>query len=234
MMFIGLAAIALGACDAPTEDAQFWWDWWVEAATALATFLAVLAALFIDWFRYVFFPPQLDLSLVDPRGSIPLNFSYQSGLQSVSRWYHVQVENRRRWSRATDTQVCLIGVEEPNAARQFILRQTGAIPLNLRNEGPVRPGRVIGPKVEWDLCCVNRDSPPPGGGPLFALQTAFEPPGVLRVRQGPFEMILHLQAQSIEMNSEVIRIRINWSGQWDHDTDKMAEHLVIKRLPRSD
>jgi hypothetical protein len=192
-MFIGLAAIALGGCEEPTKAAQFWWNWWAVAATALATFLAVLAALFIEWFRYVFFPPQLDLSLVNPHGTLPLEFSYQSGLSSVARWYHVKVENRRRWARATDTQVCLIAVEEFDADDKPIRRETGAIPLNVRNEGLVRPGRVIGPNVEWDLCCVNSDSPE--GGPLFALQTASEPPGLPRVKRKAFKMILDLQAQ---------------------------------------
>lgn len=37
-----------------SPNQQFWWNWVVNAAVALATLLAVLAALFGDWFRSQF------------------------------------------------------------------------------------------------------------------------------------------------------------------------------------
>ena len=86
-----------------TEARRFWWNWWVQAATAVATFLAVVAALFLDWFRARFFPPVLVLTMVEKRAPPPVK-SYvpipgqQTPFETVSRWYHVQVKNNRRIS----------------------------------------------------------------------------------------------------------------------------------------
>jgi hypothetical protein len=60
----------------PSPDTQFWWNWWVQLATALATFLAVVTALFLDWFRAKIFPPGLELQFVDVRGAPPVKFTH--------------------------------------------------------------------------------------------------------------------------------------------------------------
>jgi hypothetical protein len=134
-------------------------EFWVQLAAAVATFLAVLAALFLG-FRDWFFPPVLVLRLVDPRGAPPATaFIPIAGqpvvFQTVSRWYHVRVDNKRRpMARATDTEVCLVAVGFPNAADNFVMRPTCIIKLKVRHEGIVR--RNIGPSLEWDLCSVIR------------------------------------------------------------------------------
>lgn len=214
---------------APNEE--FWWNWWVQFGTALATFMAVLAALFLDWFRAKFFPPRLVLRLVNPRGTPPVTAyvttaGQPTAFQTVSRWYHLQVENSRRMSRATDTQVCLLAVGIPNAAGQIVTRTTGAIPLKIRHEGIVRPGRIIGPSVEWDLCSVFRELQP-NGPAVFELQTVVAPTDITIRTDRPFRMILTLQAQSIETDSDILRVELVWDGRWSDDGDQMANHLVI-------
>jgi hypothetical protein len=96
-------------------------DFWVRVAAPVVTFLAVLAALFREWFQARVFPPVLVLTLVDPRGTrITPEFSHivVDGQQhpTASRWYHMRVRNDRRMSPATDTQVVLREVGIPNAA----------------------------------------------------------------------------------------------------------------------
>lgn len=218
-------------------ETQFWWNWWVQLGTALATLLAVLIALFLG-FRDKFFPPLLSLRLVDPRGTGPVPTSVlipaseQQTLtqyQTLSRWYHVRVENGRRVSRATDTQVCVIAVELPNAAGQYIRRSTGAIPLKIRHEGTVRPGRVIGPPVEFDLCSVTREFAS-GSGPAFELHTIVAPNDLVVRTISAFRMIVTLQARSIEADSDFIRIEIAWNGQWSDDTNQMVNNLVLTHL----
>lgn len=214
-----------------TSDQQFWWNWAVQLAVAFATFLAVLAALFLDWFRARFFPPQLTLRLVSARGTPPVTAhvtspGQQIAFQTFSRWYHVRVENGRRMSRATETQVYLVAVGLPNAAGQIVTRTTGAIPLKIRHEGIVRLGRIIGPPVEWDLCSVFRELQP-GGIPVFELQTVVAPTDITVRTQQPFRMVLTLQARSIEADSNVLDVELSWDGQWSDDTDQMANHLVI-------
>jgi hypothetical protein len=214
-----------------TPDPNFWWNWWVQLATALATFLAVLAALFLDWFRSKFFPPLLFLELVDKRGAPPtgayiMTAGQPTAFQTVSRWYHVRVENRRRMTRATETQVCLVEVGIPNAAGKYVSQSVGAIPLKVRNEGVVRPGRIIGPPVEWDLCSIYRELAP-GGRPVFELHTVVAPTNITVRTDQPHKVLLTLQARSIEADSNFLNVELVWDGQWADDTDQMTQHLVI-------
>jgi hypothetical protein len=212
-------------------EAHFWWNWWVQLATALATFLAVLAALFLDWFRATFFPPALELRFVDVRGAPPVKAFVQTPEQpilfeTVSRWYHVQVKNNRRMSRATDIEVYLLAVETPNAAGQYVKRNTGAIPFTVRHEAVVRPGRIIGPAVEWNFCSVSREYQPQGG-PIFDLHTIVAPTDITTRIDKAFKTAFTLRARSIEVDSNLLRVEVIWDGQWADDTDQMANHLVI-------
>jgi hypothetical protein len=205
-------------------------NWWVYFGTALATLLAVLVALFKDWFLARFFPPKLDLQLVDRRGAPPIKtfipIPGQDTFETVSRWYHVEVSNKRRASRATDAQVCLVGVEEPNAANQFVRRLTGSLQLQPRNQGR-QSRRSIGSPVQYDLCSVFRDWPG-GGGPIFSLRTVVAPNDITVQTNQPFRIAYILQAQSVEMDSKPLRVEIAWDGKWSDDTAEMANHLVIK------
>lgn len=219
------------------NDAGFWWNWWVQLATASATFLAVLAALFLDWFRARFFPPVLDLTLVDRRGAptalaviTPPGPPPQTTFQTVSRWYHVRVTNNRRMSRARDTQACLIAIELPNAAGGDVRQPTGSIPLKVKLEGVVRPGRIVGPAVEWDLCSVFKEMQAGAQNPFVQLHPIIAPTNIPTQMQGPFSMVLVLQAQSVEVDSRVLRLQLVWDGVWSDDTDQMSNHFVITPL----
>jgi hypothetical protein len=212
-------------------DPQFWWNWWVQLATAFATFLAVLVALFLDWFRARFFPPVLDLRLVDVRGAPPVKTfvmapGQQIAFETVSRWYHVQVTNKRRMTAATDVQVCLLAIETPNAAGQYVERNTGAIPFTVRHDAVVRPGRMIGPPVEWNFCSISREYEPQGG-PILDLRTVVAPTDISTRMDKGFKTAFTLQAQSIAVDSNLLRLEVIWDGKWADDTDEMANHLVI-------
>jgi hypothetical protein len=76
----------------------------------------------------------------------------------------------RRMSPATDTQVVLREVAIPNAAGTYIWQSAGDIPLPVRHEALLRPGRVIGRPLKCDLCNVyQRSSPQKGAPPVFGL-----------------------------------------------------------------
>jgi hypothetical protein len=85
-----------------TSNTQFWADWWVQLAVALATFLAVLVALFGQAFRAKFFPPRLSLVLQSAGGektkallSWIENGQAQERLEDA-RYYYLCVSNERR------------------------------------------------------------------------------------------------------------------------------------------
>jgi hypothetical protein len=210
---------------------EFWWNWDVQLATAVATFLAVLAALFLDWFRARFFPPSLVLSVVNERGAwcdpsfvqIP---GQPTAFQTASRWYHVRVRNTRRWRSATAIDVYLLDYEIPNPAGQYVSQPIGAVPLTVRNEPVIRTGRVVGPEIEWNLCSVWRENGP-GGSPLLRLHPVFAITNMTVKTHQPFTVRLTLEARSIEVDSNRIRVKINWNGQWDDDETRMANHLRV-------
>ncbi len=82
----------------------FWWNWWVNAAVALATLAAVLVALFGQAFRAKFFPPKLSLRLLRVEGEQTVGrLQWQEGGETKERTedcrcYHLRVSNARRWS----------------------------------------------------------------------------------------------------------------------------------------
>jgi hypothetical protein len=207
------------------EAKRFWWNWWVQAATAVATFLAVLAALFLDWFRARFFPPVLVLTMVE-QGAPPPVKTHVGQFETVSRWYHVQVKNARRMSPARDTHLYLVAVEMPDGGGGYVIRTTGTIPLQVRHEG-VQPGRVLGPVVEWDLLSVTRELQH-GGQPVLDLHPGVIPSDITVRYTQAARMVLRVQAQSIETDSNVLRVEIVWDGRWSDDANRMATtHLVI-------
>lgn len=208
-------------------------DFWVRVAAPVMTFLAVLAALFRDWFQAKFFPPLLFLRLLDHRGTdLTPEFSYivvdEKPVPTASRWYHVEVSNRRRYiSPAADIQVVLREVGIPNSVGAFIWQSAGDVPLPVRH-GALRPGRTLGRPLECDLCNVfQRSTTAEGAPPIFGLAIPVPVTNLPRQRTQPFRMAVRLQGRSIEADSNVLTLEIAWDGQWAHDAAQMANHLVI-------
>src|SRR4051794_1428893 len=66
---------------------------WAHVATAIGTLLAVLVALYSDWFRAKLFPPVLSLKLVEPRKTraakayVLIDPEKQQARETIGRWY---------------------------------------------------------------------------------------------------------------------------------------------------
>src|ERR1700728_3935 len=74
-----------------SPDCQFWWNWWVTAAVAVATFLPVLVALFGEQWRASLFAPRLQLRLLGSAGEkTQLNTPNGVHVDDV-RYYYVEV-----------------------------------------------------------------------------------------------------------------------------------------------
>jgi hypothetical protein len=210
------------------SDPEFWWNWPVQLAIAVGTIGAVLAALFGERFRA---PPRLVLERRNPRGitrGASVAAPGQPPHQTVSRWYHVEVRNlRRTYAPARETQLYLVSVEVPNAVGAYVQQWAGAIPLKIRDRGVVLVGNTIGPRIEYDLCSVYRETVV-GGPRLFQLHPVVPPPNVTVTTDQPYKARLTLQARSIETDLDPFRVEIVWDGQWADDSDQMiAHHLII-------
>ena len=210
-------------------------DFWVRVAAVVATLLAVVAALFRDWFQARVFPPKLVLCQ-DPRGvrqRPEQSHLIIDGKQhpTPSRWYHVKVKNERRLTPATDTQVVLQEIGIPNAAGTYVWQSAGDIPLGVRHENLLRPGRIVGRPLEFDLCNVyQRSGAEAEKPPLFGLCVPVPVNDVPLQRTESFRMALSLLARSVEADSEPLKLEIVWNGQWSDETEQMANNLVIRRL----
>ena len=207
-----------------TPISQFWWNWAVQLGIALATTLAVLVALFGGWLRAQLTPPKLRLSLQNACGvPTPCILTSPDGnqRQSEGRWYHVKVENDRRFSPATQTQVLMLEIQEPDAAGEMKSIWLGAMPLKWRSVGYLPFGKTIGYWAECDLCSVVKE----GWLEIHPIIVEFP---MKPQRTAKCRFIVVLQARSVEADSNVLRIEIAWDGQWSNDTDQMARHLVLR------
>lgn len=213
----------------PSTCPEFWWNWWVSAAAALATFAAVLVALFGQAFRAKFFPPKLSLQLLSFEGEKTVSrLMWQEGGEmrertEDSRYYHLRVSNARRWSPGNQVQVVVLRVEEPAANGELQIVWSGAVPLGWRHQQLYPTARVIGAPGDVDLCSVVKDK-------WLEIHTLVVPNNLEVRRRQPCSFVLSLQAQGSEADSSVIRIKITWDGKWHDGTQEMRRHLILDVL----
>ncbi len=218
-----------------TPTCQFWWNWWVQLAVAIGTIGAVVVALFRDWFRVVLWPPKLSIELQDRLGEIAnTEVTFQSGptvvkLETVSRWYHIRVENRRHWSLAREVRLLLLGYEEPDSLGQWQTKWSGAIPLKWQHQGikPLAP--TMGQPDNCDLCSVLKMPTSTGRPHRLELHPLIRALSMPTQWETSHTFAVTLQARSLEARSKLIRVEIAWDGQWDDDATKMSHHLVVKQ-----
>jgi hypothetical protein len=208
---------------------SFWWNWWVNAAVAVATFAAVLVALFGQAFRGKFFPPKLSLRVLNQDGertTVLLRWREGNEVKERSedaRYYHLRVMNSRRWSPAAHLQVVLLQVEEPGPNEKLQVTWSGAIPLGWRHQELFPPARTIGAPADVDLCSVVKDK-------WLQLHLLVRPFNLEVERRAATTLVLSLQAQANEGDSPVLRLKIAWNGKWDDGAQEMRRHLTIEPL----
>lgn len=210
-----------------TPTWQFWLSWGVQAAIAFGTIGAVVVALFGDWFRAWLSPPKLSISLKNEIGVIEKAAFLPSQDDKVtdSRWYHIRIENLRRWSPAREVQLLLLQFAEPDSAGHFQATWTGELPLKWAHQQikPLRP--TIGAPQDCDLCSVTKM---PDGTHQLEWYPLIRPYFLDATWGSPHKFAVTLQARSLETESNLLRVEIAWDGQWADDATQMSRHLVVK------
>jgi hypothetical protein len=217
------------------------WTLYVQIASVVTTFLAVLLALFGERLRAAWFRPRLVLRLLSALGeSTPAEIKEQAVVngrlqeivvQTLSRYYHVEVSNRSRWPKATNVQIFVLRIEEPGPDGTPIRRWTGVVPLTWQWSVLHELRRTIGSPAIADLGCVVR-------GRGFSLSTQLVPSSaggaMVRPPDAKFRMTVVLQARGDEGESDLLPIEIAWDGQWADGDAEMAQHLIVKEIvPRA-
>ncbi len=204
---------------------QFWWNWWVNAAVALGTLAAVLVALFGRVLQSKLFPPVLQMSLVCPEGEKGrIKYSLRESVSfEDARYYHMRVENLRRWSPALDVQVFMTRLEEPGPDGSLHVVWTGNLPMGWRHREISPLTRTIGPATDCDLCCVTKNK-------RLDLLPLIVPLQLDIRRTSKCQMVVSLQAKSHLADSSVYRVQIAWDGEWNDGETEMMRHLRVTEI----
>lgn len=211
------------------SDCHFWLNWWVNVAIAIATFSAVLVALFGKRIRAQWFRPKLTLTLDSTIGEkIPAwILSYIDGREQrrseATRYYRIRVTNEERWQSATQTQVYLLRVEEPGPDNVLQTKWAGELPLIWTHQSIFPIARTIGPSATIDLCSVLQ-------GKGIYLHPLIEPINFQLQYTNAVSLILSLQAKANEGESDISRFKIAWDGKWEDGDNEMAQHLIVKDI----
>src|SRR5262249_39388225 len=137
-----------------------------DVLTAIGTVGAVVVALF-GYFIPKLFPPQIRIRIADPRGSRQrVQLLNRSGALPVptrdawARYYHVQVSNSRRWTKARNGLFMLLRLEEETTSGWIELWSGGGIPLVWQHQDLLGSIRNVGPPAFADLVHVVQDLDP--------------------------------------------------------------------------
>lgn len=213
----------------PRAIVQFWLNWGVQVAVAIATLATVLVALFGQAFRSKFFPPQLRLRIAnatDEKAKVTLRWvegNTEHQRLEDARYYRIHVTNARRWSPANQVHVALLQVEEPSADGQFAVSWVGNVPLVWMHQPVLSVLRTVGPAAQADLCSVVK-------GKWFQLHPLVPTSNIEVTRRSATRMILSVQARSNEVDSSVFRVAVSWDGQWHDGALEMQGHFSVKVL----
>jgi hypothetical protein len=217
-----------------SQDHHFWWNWSVNLAVAVGTFMAVVVALFGEMLRARLFQPRLNLSLVRKEGERSAITAPVPGVGpggyvvkqvDEARYYHLRVSNEQRWPVAEGVQVYLTRIEEPGPSGAFQVTWLGNVPMRWRDQEFVPLLRTIGPATDCDLCMVLKSG-------KLQLMPLITPNNLGAQRSGNCQLVVSLQARSNQRDSEVVRIRISWDGKWEDGDAEMQRHLVVDDVPR--
>jgi hypothetical protein len=219
--FLGIALLIMAesGCVNQTTQSQslFWWNWWLHLAVAVGTIGAVLVALFGQAFRAKFFPPKLSLRLENTSGEAIQESAWKA------RYYHLIVSNSRRWSPAHEVRVVLLREEEPGPNEDLQVIWTGNVPLIWKNQ-PVHPLlRTIGPTAWADLCSVKERE-------ILRIHPMIRPNNLTVTWKKRATIVLTVQAQATEGESQPLKIRIAWDGEWERGEAEMKRHLMVEEF----
>jgi hypothetical protein len=202
---------------------EFWWNWGVQAAVAIATLVVAFIAIFGEWIRSKLFHPKLKLTLLNPLGELTnISLTAPDGTTRVEkcRMFHVRVSNEARWPQATHVQILLLRLEEVGPDGQLQIKWTGEVPMRwvLQEIHPLL--RTVGREAVCDLLTVIKDK-------WLELNPLMTPNNLPSRRTEPTNMVVTLQARSNEGDSRVLRLRIAWNGAWMDGAQEMAQYLKV-------
>lgn len=215
----------------------------------LTVFVQILIAVFAIWgnqIRALFSGPKLVLSLDRPEGQITkLNIPENKCSAAIAaikpgttalpaRFFHLRVQNKRKGTPATRTQVILYSIVRPHKAgdpQPLDINGRLPFPWKFRGGDPNPHIRfkdavmysVIGPDDYCDLAMLTADK-------RFRLRA--EPWNLvdeyLEIKSGEKTTV---EAIAIAENaqSNLLTLNISWDGIWPEEEGQVTEHVKIEQ-----
>jgi hypothetical protein len=192
----------------------------LEILTAVGTIAVAILAIWGDWFRDKFAAPKLELRLRDRRG----NLTTSNGRKVL--YYHLVVENNRKWSLAKGVQIMINAIWRKAADGTFKPEILAAeIPLTwaFPQFSPINP--TFRHKKICNLGYLAQD------GSHFEPSLYFYPNNFKGfVRAGDSVRLgIGINAENFTSTKSLL-VEISWDGKWDTDLNQMERHLVVKEV----
>lgn len=216
--------------------------WLIVAVCGVAgVWCGALGFVFRDHLRGHFSRPRLHVTLREQREEIPLGEDVERNLggpehRTGTWWFHVEVSNPRRRVPIHDVRAVLCQVEDEGG--RIIWDQYMDLVWSLHAGWT----RAIGPPAIADLCALYENRITPRGevqGRVLVLLPADLPPREWNIppRLFPYNfprllkpkhpVVVTLMARGLEGDSDPVRIRIEWDGEWPRDHDALKKHLSV-------
>jgi hypothetical protein len=194
----------------------------VNGLVAIGTIGAVIVALFSGSLKTKFFPPILSLRLLSDIGE---KVQFGSRIGPEGRYYFLQLENKRRWSKATGAGLHMLRLERRGPDGEWVTEWAGDLPFRCRDQDYFPLQRDIGGPVDYEFLSIQNSTPPE-----LRLHPVFVPYNLSAAKGQSWEFAASFQGKSSEVDSNVLRLQVSWDGRWESGEREMQTHLKIKPL----
>lgn len=201
--------------------AEFWLIF-VHALAALAALFLAALAIWGEWFRAKLAAPKLRVSLRSEKGTF---VRFLDGTKS--RFYHLLVENQRRWFSAGPVIVIVRDVERlAHDANWESVMHTGPVWLKWQFGGGDRKESLIGSERFCDFGFVRQ-------GHDFQLALQVTPKSLDPCVRKNERIRVTVAAVAGTTESPAARIEVSWDGEWEDGADEMQRHLIVKEVTQN-
>lgn len=197
---------------------------WV-AAEAIGTWAIAIIAVWGDWLKSKIFPPILSVELLSRRGGELIVAVFADGSQVQSRYYHLRVTNKRKYSPANKVQIVIssISTPGPTGEPQVILNEP--LPLRWRHQEFQPLQLTIGHEERHaDIVSVNERK-------QLILLTLFRTFNLQQTYTGSTHLWITARAEGENCHTDPFVIEIAWDGEWNPGEAEMERHLTISVKP---
>lgn len=200
------------------------WTAIAEGAAAIATFLAIVVAIWGNRLRQnLGLRPKLVVALNDPPSELTQVATKDKPL-FPAWYYHVRVRNERSWAEAKNVRVVITHLFKP-AADGSLVRQPLSGPLQLMWRFAVYKPlyMTLGPDEVCDLGHLHK-------GEHFRLTPYVYPSNFNGFLEANERLRVVIRAVADNAESEPFCVDISWDGQWADGKQEMSDHLVVREV----